>query len=816
MIGSTIHQYKILEKLGAGGQGTVYKAQDTKLDRTVVIKVLPPELTTKTANFKRFEREAQLCSQLDHPNICTIYDFHNDDGIFYIAMQYVEGKNVRQLVNGRPLELKSALSIAIQVCGALAYTHSRGIIHRDIKAGNIMVTDTGQVKILDFGLAKLVEDENAMPTGTDRTEITEVGIPYGTATYAAPEQAKGERADARADIFSTGVLLYEMLTGIWAFQGKTVIDVRHQVLYGTPKPIAEMRPEPIPPQLQQIVDKALAKNPNDRYQKISQMRDELRAVLQEISGVPIMQNDTFAPRHAGSANPVKRAWKWITGKSLDNSLARTPSVSNAPMNTSEPNSSSPSLTGTGTGKKSVAILPFKNLGQDTALAFYEFALADAVITELAQLRSLIVRPSSVIAKYQSKNFDPREAGRELNVNAVLSAGFLRSGEKIRVTAQLLDVLTGDILWSDRIDAEGGDILALQDMIARRILAGLELQLSPKEEEKLGRRPTDNPEAYEEFLRGRDNFGRFIFRTVAAEDCEAAIANFKHAIELDPHFALAYSGLGACYANRLFKGMGTAEDYTYAEAAFSKAFFYDPNVVEARVLTVLIYLSRGEKKKARAEIIALQKQFPNDAPLYFVKGTMHRLDGEYEESLKSFARLARLDPVARVVAAYNRARIFLYQGLYDEALRELDEGAKSEPNHPLLRIFRSSVLLYQHKEDEAIKIVEDVLANNPKMDGIRPLYAMYLAHVGRSDEARAQLTDEARNLAKADHDMAYWMTMASAQLGEKDEAFFWLERAIKLGNENKPWFENDKMIASLRDDPRFVELMHKIEEDLATK
>ena len=818
MIGSTIHQYKIIEKLGAGGQGTVYKAQDTKLDRMAVIKVLPPELTVKTANFKRFEREAQLCSQLDHPNICTIYDFHSDNGIFYIAMQYIEGKNVRQLVSGRPLELKSALSIAMQVCDALAYTHARNIIHRDIKAGNIMVTETGQAKILDFGLAKLLEDENAVPPGADRAEITEIGIPYGTATYAAPEQAKGERADHRADVFSAGVLLYEMLTGIWAFQGKTVVDVRHQVLYGTPKPLSEMRSEPIPPQLQQIVDKALAKNPSDRYQKISQMRDDLRVILQEISGVPMMQNDTFAPRHAGSDNPVKRAWDWITGKSADSSVSHTPSVSTSPISISDSSVSalSTTLTGTGTEKKSVAILPFKNLNQDANSAFYEFALADAVITELAQLRSLIVRPSSVIAKYQGTNFDPREAGRDLNVNAVLSAGFLRSGEKIRVTAQLLDVLTGSILWSDRIDAEGSDILALQDTIARRILNGLELQLSPKEEENLGRRPTDSPTAYEEYLRGRDNFGRFIFRTVAAEDCEAAIANFKHAIELDPHFALAHSGLGACYANRLFKGIGTAEDYTYAEAAFSKAFFYDPNVVEARVLTVLVYLSRGEKKKARAEISTLQKQFPNDAPLYFVKGTMHRLDDEYEESLKSFAKLARLDPVARVVSAYNRARIFLYEGRYDEALRELDEGAQSEPNHPLLKVFRSAVLFYQEKQDEAIKIIEEVLTTNPKMDGIRPLYAMYLAHVGRAAEARAQLTDEARNLAKADHDMAYWMTMASAQLGEKDEAFFWLERAIKLGNENKTWFENDRMTASLRDDPRFDRLMQKIEEDLATK
>jgi eukaryotic-like serine/threonine-protein kinase len=806
MIGSQINQYKILEKIGSGGQGTVYKALDTKLNRTAVVKVLPPELTSKHANFKRFEREAQLCSQLDHPNICTIYDFNEANGVFYIAMQWVDGKNVRQLVSGRPLELRSALSIAIQVTDALAYAHSKNIIHRDIKAGNIMVTDSGQVKILDFGLAKLLEDEQVDHNkGLDRTEITELGVPYGTATYAAPEQAKGERADARSDIFSTGVLIYEMLTGIWAFQGKTVIDVRHQVLYGTPKRLSEMRKDPVPPQLQVIVDKALQKEAKDRYQKISQMRDDLRTVLTEIAGAPLMQGDTFVPSHA-DGNVIKRALNWLTGKSTPETTSSrsTPSISNPPSSIPEL-----SLTSTGQEKKSVAILPFKNLGQDPASNFYEFALADAVITELAQLRSLVVRPSSVIAKYQGSDIDPREAGREQRVHAVLSAGFLRGGDKIRVTAQLLDVMSGDILWSDRIDAEGKDILSLQDGIAQRILEGLRLELSDKEAEKLGRRMTENHEAWEEYLRGRDNFGRFIFRTLAMEDCDAAIANFKRAIELDPHFALAYSGLGACYANRVFKGLGEAEDYTYAETNFSKAFFYDPNVVEARVLMVMIYLARGEKKKAHSEIELLQKQFPNEAPLYFVKGVVNRLDGKYEESLKAFEKLSRLDPAARAVSAYNSARMFIYKQEYDKALEYIERGEKAEPNHPMLKIFRSAVYYYRGDKEMAIDLMGKVLEDHPEMDGIKPLYAVYFAGSGRSEEARAQLTDEALSLSRADHDMAYWVASTFALLDEKDLAFKWLGRAIKLGNENKPHFLHDKSLDSLRDDPRFDELMNKI-------
>src|SRR2546421_8671032 len=274
MIGKFLHNYKILEKLGVGGQGTVYKATDGKLGRTVVVKVLPAELTAKETNLKRFEREARLASALDHPNILPIVDMDEAQGLHFISMQYVEGKNVRQLVNGRPLELESALRIGIQVTEALTVAHARGIIHRDIKSGNVMVTDAGQVKILDFGLAKLLDESEARTSGIHQTELTEVGVPYGTATYAAPEQARGDRVDARADIFSTGVLLYEMLTGTWPFRGKSTIDVRHAVIYDQPKTLAEMRPGATPARLQQILDRAMQKEPRERYPTIDELRDE--------------------------------------------------------------------------------------------------------------------------------------------------------------------------------------------------------------------------------------------------------------------------------------------------------------------------------------------------------------------------------------------------------------------------------------------------------------------------------------------------------------------------------------------------------------
>src|SRR3989475_4090902 len=310
MIGQTLGNYKITNKIGAGGQGTVYKATDQKLGRTVVVKVLPAELTAKETNLKRFEREARLASSLDHPNICTIFDLDEAKGLHFIAMQHVEGRNVRQLVNGRPLELESALRIGIQVADALTAAHARGIIHRDIKSGNVMVTDSGQVKVLDFGLAKLLDETEAQTSGIHQTELTEVGVPYGTATYAAPEQARGDKVDARADIFSTGVLLYEMLTGTWPFRGKSTVDVRHAVLYDTPKPLAEARPGATPARLQQILDKALSKEPRDRDQKIDELRDELRKALHDVAAGAKVEV-AAAPRHLGGSSPVSRAMRWL-------------------------------------------------------------------------------------------------------------------------------------------------------------------------------------------------------------------------------------------------------------------------------------------------------------------------------------------------------------------------------------------------------------------------------------------------------------------------------------------------------------------------
>jgi serine/threonine-protein kinase len=636
-------------------------------------------------------------------------------------------------------------------------------------------------------------------------------VPYGTATYAAPEQSRGERVDHRADIFSTGVLLYELLTGTWPFHGKTAIDVRHAVLHDAPAPVAERRREAVPPSVQQIVDRSLAKNAAERYQKMADMRDGIRAALQEITG-GAGDFVAAAPRHLGGEGRMGRALNWlkkVTGQQT-NEASYTPSqTAYAPQTPMEAHLT-PSVTSVGEGaKRSLAILPFRNLSKDPASDFYEFSLADAVITELARLKKLVVRPSSVIAKYQGQTTDPRDAGRELNVNAVLSAGFIHAGERFRVTAQLLDVLSGDMLWSDRIDAASADIFTVQDIIAQRIVDGLRLELTPDEQDGIGRANTSNAAAYEEYLRGRDLFSRFIFRSNSPDDCDAAIAHFQRAIDLDENFAMAYDGLGASHVNRVLKGFGGASDYEKAEAAFERALSLDPNITEARMLRVYVYLWRGEKQKARLEVAQARRNTPNEAVVWFVKGTLHRLDGEYERALRSFDRLERLDPAAHVVCKYSRSMIYTFQGKFGEATRELDQAEQAEPRNPMIKALRAFALANQGDIAGATRLLKEIMDAFPNLLAARPMYAICLAAQGQRDEAAALLTPEVEAAAAIQFDFASRLAAAYAITGNADKAFAWLEKTVALGNENRPWLEKDKCWDALREDPRFQKIMSKL-------
>jgi eukaryotic-like serine/threonine-protein kinase len=827
--GQIFSHYRIIEQLGQGGQATAYKAEDVRLQRLVVIKTLLPELAATDAARRRFEREARLASALDHPNICAIYDIGESDGLCYIVMPFIAGRTLKQVIQdagaGRPLGLASALSIAIQITDALSAAHARGIVHRDIKPANIMVNEQGQVKVLDFGLAKLIAGEGSGSDLLSDKSMTEIGVPYGTMGYGSPEQATGERVDYRTDIFSLGVLLYEMVTGRQPFTGRNRIEVFHGVINITPRPLRELNlqlPLRLQAKLQTVLDRALAKEPAGRYATMAELRDELRELLRQLTaGASYDAAEIAIPlprRRSGSLRLTEVVGRVFSGgffkrgrsgnsQSADREAHSQPTPSKNPSAGTASNR--PVSWGTET-RKTIAVLPFKNLSGNAADSFYEFSLADGLITELAHLHSLVVRPSSYVAQYVGQSVDPRQVGEELAVGAVLTGGFIKTPDRFRVNAQLVATNNGALLWSDKIDVAARDLLTIQDEIAERVIAGLKLKLTEEEQEKIDRPLTLSPEAYEYYLRGRDLLFKYTSTSFDDGDLDVAIKMFKQAIKLDPNFARAHAGLGRCYVHHA-QGYGGEHYYDLAERSLQRALELDAELSSAELQMVYVLLHRGEKEKALSLLADVRRDRPNDPTVFIVAGMVYRLNGQYEKALKQYDRLLELNPKDIVWASYNRARIYSYQKRYDEALAELAKGRAVESEHPLIKTFTASVLFNQGKVDEAQTLAEETLHQHPHFDGLRVFLARCLSAKGQHDAARALITEQVKETAAADHDIAFWLASFYAMEDLRDEALDWLQRAVKLGNENYPYFAENKKLDNLRNDPRFVKMLNDLKD-----
>jgi serine/threonine-protein kinase len=789
--------YRILSKIGEGGGGTVFTAEDTKLNRIVVIKALAPDLALETSGRQRFFREARLASALDHPNICTIYEINEVEDAYFIVMQYVEGKTLKEELSKGPFDLRSALTIAIQLADALAAAHGRGIIHRDMKSSNIIITPEGQCKILDFGLAK--QSGDALPPD----DLTMQGALLGTPAYMSPEQARGERVDHRTDIFSTGTIMYEMITGQRPFNGRTRLDVLQAITSSDPPPMNLYNPR-VSPDLEQIVRRALAKDRNQRYATMREMLADLKRAAKEqfseTGAIPgELSADLARPSH------VERPWfrgGRIIGKLFGKLRRRTPSETSATPQRSERSISS----WTTKDRKTLAILPFKNLSGDPETDFYGFSLADSVITELAQLRSLVVTPSSFVARYQNREIDPRQAGRDLAVDAVLVGSYLKSGVRFRVTPQLVDIVTGEILWSGKINVDHHDIITLQDEIASKIVEGLKVRISQSEQEQLSRPVTTHAEAYELALRGKHLLIKSTFQTYRKEHLDDAVRMFKEALTLDPNFAQAWAGLGRCYTNYVIRGLGGSTYYELAEEAFDRALSLDETLIDARIFRVYICLFKGQKQRAREEMKGLLQRAPNDATVHAVAANLYRWDGLYEAALQQYSTRITLFPVAAPEGYSGRARIFTYQGDYDKAITEFKKGLAIEPQHAGLRSFLAETLYYTGEVDEAMELLNETLQSNPNVQYTHLFLAMCLVKKGKIEQARRLIDEQVIGFAEADGDGAFWLGSLWALLGEKGEAIRWLQKAIEIGYENYPWFERNPNLDSLREEPQLRELI----------
>jgi serine/threonine-protein kinase len=809
--GRTFAHYRIIETLGHGGQATAFKAEDLRLHRPVVIKALRPELAASEAARQRFEREACLCSALDNPHIQAVYDVGETDGLYYIVMQYVEGPTLKQFMGGRALEPLSALSIAIQIADALAVAHASGIAHRDLKPANIIVAPGGQAKILDFGLAKMLAPEAAPGEGSrPRTDepLTEVGVPYGSMGYSSPEQAAGAPADHRSDIFSLGVLLYEMVTGQPPFPGRHAVEVLNAVINSAPRPAVELNPR-IPAGLQPILERAMAKSLKDRYQTMAALRDELKSLMRRLTRetgvVPTEASATLLPLQR-----VKVSWPigiGGLGRVLGRLRPRPPAREARSGTASGAGPSRPPTWGS-EERPTLAVLPFRNLAAAPEAAFYEFALADGVITELGNVRSLVVRPSAYVAPYIGQSVDPRQVGEELAASLVLSGGFIKTPERLRVTVQLLETATGKIVWSDKVDLAASDLLDVQDEIAERLLAGLKLRLTAEEQRKIERPMTTSPEAYEFYLRGRDALFRHILSTHDEADLDQAVRMMHEAIGLDPDFARAHATLGRCYV--LYgQGWGGVENYVLAERALKRALELDPGIVNARLHLVYVDLHHGDKDKARVRVEELMREAGDDPSVLYVAGMIYRLDGLYDRALAVYDHLLEIHPKDAAIVAFNKARIYTHEGRFEEAVTEIMRGRAVEPEHPLLKTFLAVALFNDGHLDEAQALVEEVLRQNPHFDGLMPLLAWCLSARGQHEQARALITDRVREVASADHDIAFWLASFYAMEGMNDEAVAWARLAVRIGNENYPLFYHSRKLEPLRSDPRFAELLEEL-------
>jgi eukaryotic-like serine/threonine-protein kinase len=832
MTGTYLLHYKLLKKVGEGGQGEVYQAEDTRLRRIVAVKILPAELVSDEKTRKRFLREAQLASALDHANICTIYEINEDRGLHFIVMQFLEGKRLKQMVRGRALDLESTLSIGVQLADALAAAHERGVIHRDVKATNVIVNERGQAKILDFGLAKAttktIGDHSVM-------DLTQAGVPFGTAGYMSPEQARGETIDARSDIFSLAVVVYEMATGRLPFQGKTSVDVMHAVMH-EPLPSLSLANPTLPQSLQAMLERATAKVVGSRYQTMREFQGDLKRLLravqmqsgQALSGDSMLP--TVAPRYEKSwlrSGVVGRLFsrfrageKGAGPNRIDVNFASappptsgTPPAANldSPDFSVEPGSalrdSAPSVWRT-SDKRTIAILPFKNLSGDPQTDFYSFSLADSVITELAFLKSVVVRPSSYIAKYQGRDVNPQQIGEELQVDALLLSAYLKSGDRFRVTPQLINVHTGEILWSDKIDLAAADIITLQDTIARKIVEELRIRISQTEEERIHKPATRDAEAYEYYLRGRNLLQRFR-QTMMKDDFSAATEMFESALRCDPNFALAHSGIGLCYVEYVLKGIGGPLYFERAAERFRQALTVDETLTEPQTSMVYIYLLKGEKKLAREQVQRLLAAVPNDSTAHNIAAYVYRWDGLYDAAMAEYESCLRLDPTAVVRISYNRARILTYEKRYEEALEELEGALMLEPDHPFATMVLGQVYYYQGRLEDATRTLQGVLDRNPDLHGFRPVYGLCHVANGHPERALSLVNDAVRDIANADGDAAYWLATLYAALGNESEAFGWLRRAIFIGNENYPWFAKNPDWARLRANPQFYAILEPV-------
>ncbi len=739
MIDSAISHYQILAKLGEGGMGVVYKAEDTRLKRTVALKFLPSSIMASEAEKTRFIHEAQAAAALDHPNICTIYEIDEADGQLFIAMAYIEGQSLKEKIEAGPLKLDEALGIVIQVAEGLQAAHEKKITHRDIKPANVMITKDGLVKIVDFGLAKLA----------GAAGLTKAGMTLGTAAYMSPEQTRGEEVDHRTDIWALGVVLYEMLTTQLPFRGEYEAAMMYSILNEEPKPLAELRAG-APAKLQQIIEKAIAKNPDQRYQHTNDILADLSALKKQLESESIKE----------SASEKKPA-------------------------------------------SSIAVLPFVDLSPQKDQEYFCDGMAEELISALTKIEGLKVVARTTAFSFKGERLDVREIGKKLNVETLLEGSVRKAGNRVRITAQLVKVADGYHLWSEKYDREMEDIFDIQDDIAQQIVTVLKIKLIGEPNAPLVKRYTENLEAYHLYLKGRYYWNKRYEGLL-----QKGIECFEQALGKDPDYALAYTGLADSYSILgIYHFLPPKEAFSRAKAAAEKALKIDESLAEAHTsLGAIGFCYDWDWPGAEREFQHAIALNPSYALAHGYYAMYLAFLGRFDDAIVEAKQAQELDPLSPLINALA-GYVFFVARQYDQAILECQKALEIDPNSVVALAYIVFPYFQKGMYEEAIAACQKVVAlwkgSTMWLAGLGLVYA----GSGRKEEAQKVLR-ELEERSKQQYVGPLEFVWVYVGLGEIDQAFEWLNKAYEERNllfrlKAEPTFD------ALRSDPRFEELLQKI-------
>jgi serine/threonine protein kinase/tetratricopeptide (TPR) repeat protein len=779
VIGKRLSHYVIIEQVGAGGMGVVYRARDERLDRDVALKILSPSLVADDAARKRLRREALVLSKLNHAHINLIYDVDSEDGVDFLVMEFIRGETLSRRLEAGSFSEPDVLSIGIQVAEALEEAHRSGIVHRDLKPGNVMLTERGVVKVLDFGLAKALESDHA-----GMESLTEAGHVAGTLPYIAPEQFRGARVDARSDIYSLGAVLYEIATGVRAFAQETTASLIDAILKDSPKNPSAIVPR-ISPGLEGVILKSLAKDPDLRYGTAGEVVDALQ-------GAGATRSTLTSTRTSGR----RRRWVIPVAAVTAVVLAAALVATFLPGGGAHPKSPR--------RIESLAVLPLDDLSGDSKQGYFADGMTDALITRLAQISSLRVISRTSVMRYRGGNKSLPQIARELHVDAVVEGTVLHSGNKVRISAELVDAAADRHLWANTYEREVGDVIALQRDLAAAIADQVNVRLTSSEREGLARADRVNPQAYDEYLKGRQEWA-----TRTATGLEAARRNFLKAADIDPRFAQAYAGLADVYVLQdTYSGSRAEEALPLAEDAARKALAIDGRLAEAYPALGLVKLySRWDWAGAEADFKHAIELRPNYATAHHWYSILLRDRGRFDEAISEARRALELDPLSSIMNA-NLGDTYFFARRYADAIRQHRIGRDLDPSFAPTHLYLAMAFAQNGDLDSAIVACQTARALSSGGPYALGGLGYVLARAGRGPDAE-RILDELQRFAVQGRTVPFDMSLVWMGLAKGDRALEWIDKARRKQPSGVKDLGVDPRFDPLREDPRFRKILREL-------